>query len=369
VSTLAERIIRLKAQAGVPSDLRASFRRHSRDSGNPALVDPSPPRENHPPRAARNGKDSLDELTRSLTGDEPDSRCRGNDGQQVASTASDAIGLVANLRRLLRLRPATAVPESRLSPLLQEPITRNAGAATAATADSIASPSLLPRLPGTEVAPGLRLIEQHVPLRPASQSLTVRSLWPLMSRGLPHRVHVSDLLFFDTETTGLNGGAGTRAFQIGAAHFDDGGEGLHIRQLLITRLDAEVAMLQVFADWVKGRTLVSYNGRSYDAPLLRTRWKLHRQPDAGDGLHHIDLVHPVRRLYREVWPDCRMATVERNLLGIARANDLPGSEAPQAFRRWLQAADDGPLRGVLAHNAQDLVSLARLLLKLTQSSG
>ena len=220
-------------------------------------------------------------------------------------------------------------------------------------------------LPGIDIAPGLRLIEQHVPLLPASRTLTVRSLWPLLSRGLPHCVDVSELLLFDTETTGLSGGAGTRAFQIGAAHFAD--DGLHIRQLLITRLDAEAAMLQRFADWLGGRTLVSYNGRSFDAPLLRTRWRLHRQPDACDGLPHLDLVHPVRRLYREVWPDCRMATVERQLLGIARANDLPGSEAPQAFRRWLQCRDDGPLRGVLAHNAQDLVSLARLLLWLTQS--
>ena len=220
-------------------------------------------------------------------------------------------------------------------------------------------------LPGTEISPGLRLIEQPVPLLPASSSLTVRSLWPLLSRGLPHRVDVADLLFFDTETTGLNGGTGTRAFQIGAAHFDD--DGLHVRQLLITRLDAEAAMLQTFAGWMKDRTLVSYNGRSYDAPLLRTRWQLHRQRDACHGLHHIDLVHPVRRLYRDVWPDCRMATVERELLGIARANDLPGSEAPQAFRRWLQCGDDGPLRGVLAHNAQDLVSLARLLLYFTQA--
>ena len=225
----------------------------------------------------------------------------------------------------------------------------------------------MPPLPGAEISPGLRLIEQHVPLIPAQQSLTVRSLWPLLSRGLPHRVDVADLLFFDTETTGLNGGTGTRAFQIGAANFDD--DGLRIRQLLITRLDAEPTMLQTFADWMKGHTLVSYNGRSYDAPLLRTRWQLHRQPDHCADLHHLDLVHPTRRLYRDVWPDCRMATVERELLGIARANDLPGSEAPQAFRRWLQCADDGPLRGVLAHNAQDLVSLARLLLFLTQSNG
>ena len=268
-----------------------------------------------------------------------------HDRQGVSPAAINANKLVADLRRLMRVRRAATTTATPVTP------SSLCGSTSA--------------LPGTAISPGLQLIEQHIPLLPAGGSLTVRSLWPLLARGLPHRVDVSDLLFFDTETTGLNGGTGTRAFQIGAAHFDD--DGLRVRQLLITRLDAESSMLQTFADWVKGRTLVSYNGRSYDAPLLRTRWQLHRQRDACHDLHHIDLVHPVRRLYREVWPDCRMATAERELLGIARANDLPGSEAPQAFRRWLQCGDDGPLRGVLAHNAQDLLSLARLLLYLTQS--
>ncbi|MEZ5464107.1 MAG: ribonuclease H-like domain-containing protein [Lysobacteraceae bacterium] len=310
MSSIAERLSRLRVQAGASVAAEVPYSRHSREGGN----------DNE------------------------------KDGRRAVSPASDAVELVANLRRLIRSRRDATTRASPLSPRLQEPTNSQVPA---------------PPLPGTEISPGLRLIEQHVPLLPASNSLTVRSLWPLLSRGLPHRVNVAELLFFDTETTGLNGGTGTRAFQIGAAHFDD--DGLHVRQLLITRLDAEAAMLQTFADWMNGRTLVSYNGRSYDAPLLRTRWQLHRQRDACNGLHHIDLVHPVRRLYRDVWPDCRMATVERELLGIARANDLPGSEAPQAFRRWLQCGDDGPLRGVLAHNAQDLVSLARLLLYLTQS--
>ena len=114
-----------------------------------------------------------------------------------------------------------------------------------------------------------------------------------------------DLLFFDTETTGLAGGTGTRAFMIGAADWHvcpQRGEGLRIRQLLMATMAAEDAMLATFAGWLQPSTVFcSYNGRSYDAPLLKARYRLARQPDPISALDHVDLLYPTRRRYRGRW--------------------------------------------------------------------
>ena len=103
---------------------------------------------------------------------------------------------------------------------------------------------------------------------------------------------------------------------IGAADWRDGG--LRVRQLYITTLGTESAMLREFSSWLDDHTvLVSYNGRSYDRSLLSTRFRLARMPDSVFGRRHIDLLHPVRRRYKGFWANCRLATVERELLGCA----------------------------------------------------
>ena len=157
----------------------------------------------------------------------------------------------------------------------------------------------------------------------------------------------------------LAGGTGTRAFMIGAADWRDGG--LRMRQLCITRLSAEEAMLEAFAAWLEPETvLVSYNGKSYDRPLLSTRYRLARMADPVCGRRHIDLLHPVRRRYRGV-ANCRLATIERELLGVVREDDLPGAEAPGAWLAYLRGGSACKLRRVGLHNAQDLRSLCGLL--------
>lgn len=208
-------------------------------------------------------------------------------------------------------------------------------------------------LPGEEIAPGLRYHEQWTP-------------WPeggdvLPLHGIGQDAIARDrLLAFDTETTGLAGGTGTRAFMIGAADWRGGG--LRIRQLCITRLAAEEAMLRAFAGWLDAETvLVSYNGKSYDRPLLSTRYRLARLPDPVLERCHVDLLHPVRRRYRGVWANCRLATAERELLGVLREDDLPGAEAPGAWLSYLRGGSAAKLRRVGLHNAQDLRSLCGLL--------
>lgn len=232
---------------------------------------------------------------------------------------------VAQLRKLLGLRPR-ALPTTR---------------------------STDRQLDGHEIAPGLRYIELWQPYPRQPDRLVLEQL------GMAE-VATSTVLAFDTETTGLAGGAGTRAFMIGTADWRDGG--LRIRQLLLTTLAAETAMLSEFAKWLTPETVVlTYNGKSYDRPLLSTRYTLARLPDPLRDRAHIDLLHPVRRRYRGVWENCRLATIERQLLGVVREDDLPGSEAPGAWLTYLRGGSADKLRRVGHHNAQDLRSLCGLL--------
>ena len=207
---------------------------------------------------------------------------------------------------------------------------------------------------GHEIAPGLRYTEAVMEwLQPPA----IIDAW--FARMDP--VHHYRLLHFDTETTGLAGGTGTRAFMIGAADWVDGR--FRIRQLTITSMAAETAMLKTFAGWLSEDTLlVSYNGKSYDAPLLATRYRLARLRNPLLGLAHMDLLHPVRRQWKGAWENCRLATAERQLLGVVREDDLPGSEAPAAWLTYLRGGSAANLRRVAHHNAQDLKSLAGVML-------
>lgn len=211
-------------------------------------------------------------------------------------------------------------------------------------------------LPGIELAPGLRYCERFLDIDPVDSILHTE---------LPgfEQLDRRQLIHFDTETTGLSGGTGTRAFMIGVADWPD--HRLRVRQLYLATLAAESAMLEHFSHWLQPEhVLVSYNGRCYDAPLLATRYRLARLDNPLAGLRHLDLLFPVRRRYRGVWENCRLATIERQLLGVLREDDLPGSEAPRAWRTYLTRGDARDLRRVLAHNDQDVISLAQLLQRL-----
>ena len=214
---------------------------------------------------------------------------------------------------------------------------------------------------GDEIAPGLRYSESHTAWPPAPERIDA-------GFAKLAEYECGRLVCFDTETTGLAGGTGTRAFMIGAADWH--ASGLRVRQLTITTLAAESAMLREFARWLEGdRVLVSYNGKSYDAPLLAARYRLARLPSPLAGRDHIDLLHPVRRRYRGHWENCRLATIEHRVLGVVREDDLPGAQAPRAWLDYLRGGPATDLRRVAAHNAQDLRSLAALLLHMAACSG
>jgi len=171
------------------------------------------------------------------------------------------------------------------------------------------------------------------------------------------------LLFFDTETTGLAGGTGTLVFLAGLAWFDAGG--LLTRQYLLTGFAGEAALHAEIRGAAAARScLVTYNGKSFDAPLVRARCRLVRAPDPFADLSHVDLLHGTRRRFARSWPDCRLRTAEARALEFARVDDLPGSLVPEAFRRFMRFGDATPLPGILEHNRNDLLTLAALLAPL-----
>jgi uncharacterized protein len=211
---------------------------------------------------------------------------------------------------------------------------------------------------GDEISRGLYAVEHHFP---AVASDIVRLPW-----GDPVDVERNRLVCFDTETTGLAGGVGTKAFMIGTAQWRD--NELQLRQLYLTALGGEAGMLESFAARMpRDAIFVSYNGRSYDAPLLKGRYRMHRQIHPFQERMHVDLLYPVRRAYRGVWENYRLQTIERNLLGIVRDDDLPGSEAPAAWISFLRGHSSRNLARVLDHNRQDVLTLAALFDRLSAS--
>lgn len=173
------------------------------------------------------------------------------------------------------------------------------------------------------------------------------------------------VLGLDTETTGLSGGVGTQVFMLGLVRWE--AAGWTTRQLLLTKPSATLAMHSRMLELLpENATLLTYNGKRFDLPLLSAAAVLNGRSDALSQLAHWDLLYPVRRRYRKLWPNCRLATLEHELLGYHRSHDLPGSEAPAAWRGYLQNGHSAPLLGTLEHNREDLISLIEALIRLCE---
>lgn len=215
---------------------------------------------------------------------------------------------------------------------------------------------LAKRLKGKLIVDGLILIQKCIPLSSKLGHIELSTLQ--RHPQLPGEGNESNLtnVYIDTETTGLSGGSGTLAFLIGFARIE--ATAIQVTQLLMTRFSGEAEMLSRFAKAVNPEErLVSYNGKSYDLPLLVSRYRMQSQTQHVDQLPHLDLLHPTRRLFRERWRDCRLTTLERRLLGFRRINDLPGAEAPAAWFAYLQQGHCENLIKVVDHNRSDIVSL------------
>ncbi len=172
-------------------------------------------------------------------------------------------------------------------------------------------------------------------------------------------IHVGGALFLDTETTGL-GGAGALAFLLGMAWFDDE-QRLHVEQLLLRSHSDEPALLDVLSERLaRTELLVSYNGKAFDWPLLKGRYVMNRRAIPRD-LPHLDLLHIGRRLHRARLGACRLKTLESEVLGFERGEDIDGSDIPARYSHFLRTGDEEALRQVVEHNAWDVVSMAALV--------
>ncbi|MES9869206.1 MAG: ribonuclease H-like domain-containing protein [Sedimenticola sp.] len=214
---------------------------------------------------------------------------------------------------------------------------------------------LATQLGGRVVSEGLVRIEKTLPFEQRLGNTSLQVLDRIQS--LPGESEPTTGIYIDTETTGLAGGSGTLAFLIGIATIRQ--SEIRLVQFLMTRYDAEGAMLSAFEQSLPaGHDFVSYNGKSYDIPLLLTRFRMQGMARECLERSHLDLLHPVRRLFSKQWNDCRLTTVEQQLLDFHRRGDLPGSEAPEAWFNYLRYGYAQNLAKVVRHNQQDIVSLA-----------
>jgi uncharacterized protein len=172
------------------------------------------------------------------------------------------------------------------------------------------------------------------------------------------RVTAGDLLFIDTETTGLAGGTGTHAFLTGVGYFDGGV--FRLRQYFMRGFHEEPAILRDIIDLLpEFAAIVTFNGSSFDWPLLETRLLFHGHREFPRPVHW-DLLHPARRLWRHRLGDCSLGNLEARLFGVARIDDVPGFVIPGLYFDYVRSRDARPLRAVFSHNQEDIVTLARL---------
>ena len=172
---------------------------------------------------------------------------------------------------------------------------------------------------------------------------------------------LSSFAFLDTETSGLAGGTGTYAFLVGAARFVDGQ--FVLKQFFMRDPAEEPALLEGLAHFLApAEALVTFNGKAFDAPLLTTRYAMHRIPVPYKNYAHLDLLPLARRLWRDRLESRALKFLEEHVLGLKRSSEeVPGYEIPWLYFDYLRTGDARPLGGVFYHNAMDVVAMAALL--------
>ena len=187
-----------------------------------------------------------------------------------------------------------------------------------------------------------------------------REAFSLLSRGDDSfEIDLERALFIDTETTGLAGGSGTCAFLVGCGFVED--DSFVVRQLFMRDYGDEAAMLHELREILSGYdVLVSYNGKTFDIPLLESRFVLARQRLSFERMLHFDLLHPARSLWKARLESCRLMELEYRLLGLEREDDVPGHLIPELYFRFLRTGDASQIGNVFHHNRHDILSLAAL---------
>ena len=189
----------------------------------------------------------------------------------------------------------------------------------------------------------------------SAELLALLALDPSLAACEPDRA-----LYLDTETTGLAGGTGTVAFLVGLAFWEDGA--LVLEQLLVRALGEEAPMLQRVSERVGAASmLVTFNGKSFDMPLLRTRFAMARM-EPPPSPPHLDLLHVARRVHgKRLGQGCRLVVIERDVLGFERVDDVASGDVSACYLHFLRTGDARALLGVVEHNAWDVVAMAAMV--------
>ncbi len=194
---------------------------------------------------------------------------------------------------------------------------------------------------------------------PGAYDLNRETLSMMSNREIPEHFDPRKILYLDTETTGL-GGSGTVAFLVGMGYLTD--QGFEVHQFLMRDYPEEPYLLKhVAAGLGKFDVLCTFNGTTFDVPLLESRFLMNRMGRECLDMPHLDLLHMCRRIWKLRLGRCNLGRLEEVILGKPRENDLPGSEVPQRYFTYLKTKQMELLDDILKHNAQDIASLCVLL--------
>ena len=176
-------------------------------------------------------------------------------------------------------------------------------------------------------------------------------------------IDINKTIFLDTETTGLAGGAGTYIFLVGVGYFE--GDQFCVRQYFMRDYNEERALLSALNDLLSNfKAVVTYNGKTFDLPLMESRYIMSGMKMGLENPYHFDLLYPARRLWKRRLESCSLSTVEREILKVIRDDDVPGYLIPEIYFRYLRTKDARALKQVFEHNLQDILSLVALVSRM-----
>jgi len=176
-------------------------------------------------------------------------------------------------------------------------------------------------------------------------------------------IDINKTIFLDTETTGLSGGAGTYIFLVGVGYFE--GDQFCVRQYFMRDYNEERALLSALNDLLANfKAIVTYNGKTFDLPLMESRYIMSGMKMSLKDPYHFDLLYPARRLWKRRLDSCSLSTVEREILKVIRDDDVPGYLIPEIYFRYLRTKDARAIKQVFKHNLQDILSLVALVSRM-----
>jgi hypothetical protein len=207
-----------------------------------------------------------------------------------------------------------------------------------------------------------RLFEGHKPHGSADVGALIElpdTFLDVLSENEINGVHPERWAFLDTETTGLMGGSGTYAFLIGVGRITR--EGFLVRQFFMREFSEERSQLAALETYLNEfDVLITYNGKSFDQPLLETRYRMTRSKPPFARMRHLDLLHGARRLWKLRMESCKLIQLEQQILGVCREGDLPGHLIPYVYFEYVREKEANKLVPIFHHNAIDILTLACL---------